>query len=81
MEKAATFRNVEREMERFMINLFKKRIREDGLNPRNLKGNWTEASAILQAHFGKVTRMADQNQHRLVNLYRLAVDELKPNRI
>jgi len=26
MEKAASFRNVEREMERFMINLFKRRI-------------------------------------------------------
>jgi len=47
MEEAATFRNVEREMERLMINLFKRRIRPDGLNPRNLKGNWSEASAIL----------------------------------
>jgi hypothetical protein len=81
MEKAATFRNVEREMERFMINLFKRRIRQDGLNPRNLKGTWSEASAILRAHFGKVTRMADQNQHKLLNFYRAAVDELKPDRI
>ena len=25
--------------------------------------------------------MADQNQHKLLNLYRAAVDELKPDRI
>lgn len=81
MEKAASFRNVEWEMERFMINLFKRRIRQAGLNPRNLKGNWPEASTILQVHFGTVTRMADQNQHKLLNLYRVAVDELKPDRI
>jgi len=68
-------------MERPMVNLSTRRIRHAGLNPRDRKGNWSEASAILQAHFGKVTRMADQNQHKLLNLYGVAVDELKPDRI
>jgi len=81
MEKAASFRNVEREMERFMINLFRRRIRQAGLSPKNLKGDWSKASAILQAHFGKVTRMADQSQHKLLSLYRVAVDELQRDRI
>jgi hypothetical protein len=77
MERAEPFRGVEREMERFMVNLYKRSIRKGGLNPENLKGTWSEASSILKAHFGKVTRMAEQNQHRLVTLYRVAVDEAK----
>lgn len=79
MKRAEPFRDVEREMERFMFNLYKRSIRKDGLDPKDLKGNWSEAGAILQARFGKVTRMADQNKHKLVNLYREAVDELKAN--
>ena len=79
MKRAETFGIVEREMERFMVNLYKRSIRKDGLDPKNLKGNWSEAGAILQAHFGKVTRTADQNKHKLVNLYRIAVDEVKAN--
>jgi hypothetical protein len=77
MKRAEPFSEVEREMDRFMVNLYKRSIRKDGLDPRNLKGNWSEAGAILQARFGKVTRLADQNKHKLVNLYREAVDELK----
>jgi hypothetical protein len=79
MEKAEKFGDVESAMDRFMINLFKKRIREDRLDSTNLKGAWSEVRAILQAHFGKVTRGAEQNQHRLVTLYRIAVDEVKTN--
>ena len=79
MKRAEPFRGVEREMERFMVNLYKRSIRKGGLNPENLKGNWSEASAILKAQFGKVTRTADQNQHRLVTLYRVAVVEVKAN--
>ena len=77
MERAEPFRDVEREMERFMVNLYKRTIREGRLDPKSLKGNWAEASTLLRAHFGKLTRMADQNQHRLVTLYRVAVDEVK----
>ncbi|HYR01730.1 MAG TPA: hypothetical protein VES58_00185 [Syntrophobacteria bacterium] len=77
MERAEPFRDIEREMERFMVNLYKRTIRRGGLNPKYLKGDWAEARTLLKAHFGKVTRMADQNQHRLVTLYRIAVDEVK----
>jgi hypothetical protein len=76
MKRVEPFSEVEREIDRFMVNLYKRSIRKDGLDPKNLKGNWSEAGAILQARFGKVTRMADQNKHKLVNLYREAVDEL-----
>jgi len=77
MERAERFRDVEREMERFMVNLYKRSIRGGGLNPKDLKGDWAEASTLLRAHFGKLTRTADQNRHRLVTLYRMAVDEVK----
>jgi hypothetical protein len=77
MERAEPFRDVERDMERFMVNLYKRSIRRGGLNPKNLRGDWAEASTLLKAHFGKLTRTADQNQHRLVTLYRIAVDEVK----
>ena len=77
MKRAEPFGNVEREMERFMVNLYKRSIRKDGLDPKNLKGNWSEASAILQARPGKVSRTAEENKHRLVTPYRIAVDEVK----
>jgi hypothetical protein len=79
MEKAERFGDMESAIDRFMINLFKKRVREDRLDPNNLKGTWSEVRAILQAQFGRVTRGAEQNQHRLVTLYRIAVDEVKTN--
>ena len=80
MKRAAPFADAEREMERFMVNLYKRSIRKDGLDPKHLKGNWSEAGAILQARFGKVTRTAEENKHRLVTLYRIAVDEEKEHR-
>jgi hypothetical protein len=70
---------VEREMARFMVSLHKRSLRKDGVNPKNLKGNWSEAGAIVQAHFEKVSRTAEENKHRLVTLYRIAVDEVKAN--
>jgi hypothetical protein len=77
MKKVEPFGSVEREMERFMVNLHKRSIRKGGLNPDNLKGNWAEAGSILQARFGKVSRTAEENKHRLVTLYRIAVDEVR----
>jgi hypothetical protein len=70
---------VEREVERFMVDLSKRSIRKGGLDPQNFKGNWSEPGAILQARFGKVTRTAEENKHRLVTLYRIAVDEMRAN--
>jgi len=76
MKRAQPFGKVEREMERFMVNIYKKSIQKGGLNPKNLRGSWSEAGAILQARFGKVTQTAEENKHRLVTLYRIAVDEV-----
>jgi|MudIll2142460700_1097286.scaffolds.fasta_scaffold1027829_1 hypothetical protein len=77
MEKPQAFTDVEAAMKRLMINLYKRKIREEGCNPHNLNGNWSEVSDILRGHFGKVTRVAEQNSQKLVGLYRIAVDELK----
>jgi hypothetical protein len=77
MKRVEPFGNMEREMERFMVNLYKRSLREHRLDPKNLKGTWSEAGAILQARLGKVSRTAEENKHRLVTLYRLAVDEVK----
>jgi hypothetical protein len=80
MKKAEKFEDVETVMERFMINLFKKRLREDRPDLDNLDCTWSEVRAILEAHFGRVTRVAAQNEYKLVNLFRTAVDEVKTNR-
>jgi hypothetical protein len=77
MKGAEPFSDVESEMERFMVNLYKRSLRKEGLDLRNLKGNWFEAGAILRARLGKVSRTAEENKHRLVTLYRIAVDEVK----
>jgi len=66
-------------MQRFMVTLHKRSLRKDGLDPKNLNGNWFEAGAILQARFEKVSRTAEQNKHRLVSLYWIAVDKVKAN--
>jgi len=70
---------MERQMERFMVNLYKRSLRKYGLDLKNLKGNWSEAGAILQVRLGKVSRTAEENKHRLVTLYRTAVDEVRAN--
>lgn len=64
-------------MERFVVNLCKRSIRKGGLEPKRLKGNCAKAGAILQTRLGKVPRTAEENKHRLVTLYRIAVDEVK----
>jgi hypothetical protein len=42
-----------------------------------LRGTWNEASEILKAHFGKITRTMVSNENKLRNLYQAAIDELK----
>jgi len=79
MKRAEPFGNMERQMERFMVNLYKRSLRKYGLDLKNLKGNWSEAGAILQVRLGKVSRTAEENKHRLVTLYRIAVDEVRAN--
>ena len=79
MKRAEPFGSMERQMERFMVNLYKRSLRKYGLDLKNLKGNWSEAGAILQVRLGKVSRTAEENKHRLVTLYRIAVDEVRAN--
>jgi hypothetical protein len=79
MKRAEPFGNMERQMERFMVNLYKRSLRKYGLDLSNLKGNWSEAGAILQVRLGKMSRTAEKNKHRLVTLYRIAVDEVRAN--
>ena len=79
MKRAEPFGNMERQMERFMVNLYKRSLCKYGLDLKNLKGNWSEAGAILQVRLGKVSRTAEENKHRLVTLYRIAVDEVRAN--
>jgi hypothetical protein len=63
--------------DRVMIDLFKKKIQETNLNAGQLKGSWAEAIDILRNHFGKISRIMDQNQYKLHNLYQIAIKELK----
>ncbi len=81
MENESTFRDVEALTKRFMINLYKKRIRETNLDPRRLEGTWAEASRILKEHFGRLSRVMDQNTHKLLSLYRIALEEVRNDRM
>ena len=62
---------------RLMIDLFKQKIQERGLDPGRLKGTWVEASDILQSHFGKLSRIMTNNQKSLQSLYQTAIKELE----
>ena len=81
METAGTFRDVEALTKRVMINLYKKRIRETRLNPARLKGTWAEASAILAEHFGRFSRVMDQNASKLLALYKIALEEIREGKV
>lgn len=74
--KQANTKDVGVMSDRVMIDLFKKNIRETGLDPKNLKGTWAEARHILQKHFGKVSRIMNSNQTNLQRLYQAALSEL-----
>ena len=76
MERADITTDVCEQTNRFTINLFKKKIIERELDPRQLEGTWPEACDILEAHFGRITRVMVQNSSKLLTLYRIAVLEL-----
>jgi len=81
MDTAGSFRDVEALAKRVMINLYKKRIRETRLNPARLKGTWAEASAILAEHFGRFSRVMDQNASKLLALYKIALEEIREGKV
>jgi len=77
MEKSDGITDVGEMKDRMMIDLFKKRLTEADADLTQLRGNWSEASEILKAHFGKITRTMVNNENKLRNLYQAAIDELK----
>lgn len=77
METNNVVKDVQQMAERLMIDLFKKKIQEKELRSDLLKGTWTEASQILQSHFGKVSRVMTSHQDSLQTLYQTAIKELK----
>lgn len=76
-EASSDLRDVQEMTDRVMIDLFKQRIQEMDLYPKNLKGTWSEASNILARHFGKISRIMSSNKESLHDLYKTAIKELK----
>ncbi len=58
--------------DRLMIDLFKQKIQERGLDLERLRGTWAEASDFLREHFGKVSRVMATNEKNLRTLYQAA---------
>ena len=77
MEKTDGITDVAEMKDRMMIDLFKKKLQEANADLTQLRGSWSEASEILKAHFGKITRTMVSNENKLRNLYQTAIEELK----
>ena len=63
--------------DRVMIDLFKRKINEMNRSPKQLKGTWHEAGDLLTTHFGKISRIMDQNKKNLLRLYQTAIKEMQ----
>ena len=70
-------KDVRQMSERVMIDLFKRKIHDMNRSPRHLKGTWHEAGDLLTTHFGKISRIMDQNKKNLLKLYRAAIKEVE----
>jgi hypothetical protein len=79
MQATDTIRDTRELANRFVVNLYKKKIRDGKLDPRCLKGTWSEASTLLETRFDKVSRI--ENDSKLVNLYLMAIGELNEGNI
>jgi uncharacterized protein YcgL (UPF0745 family) len=77
MEKMDGITDVGEMKDRMMIDLFKTKIQETKADLAQLRGSWNEASEILKAHFGKITRTMVSNENKLRHLYQAAIEELK----
>ncbi|UCG11595.1 MAG: hypothetical protein JSU72_13810 [Deltaproteobacteria bacterium] len=77
MEKVDGITDVGEMKDRMMIDLFKLKIQESNADLNQLRGSWSEASDILKAHFGKISRTMVSNENKLRNLYQAAIDELR----
>lgn len=70
-------RDVRQMSDRVMIDLFKRKINDMKRSPRHLKGTWHEAGDLLTTHFGKISRIMDQNKKNLLKLYQTAIKEME----
>jgi DNA phosphorothioation-dependent restriction protein DptG len=70
-------RDVRQMSDRLMIDLFKRKINDMNRSPRHLKGTWHEADDLLQTHFGKISRIMNQNKKNLLKLYQTAIKEME----
>jgi hypothetical protein len=70
-------RDVRQMSDRVMVDLFKQKISELNQAPRDLKGTWSEAGDFLITHFGKISRIMDQNKKTLLKHYQTAIKELE----
>ncbi|HYA01746.1 MAG TPA: hypothetical protein VEI04_01355 [Syntrophobacteria bacterium] len=77
MAKPGVLPDVDRIMDRLMIDLYKGQIRKTSLDPQALKGSWDEACTILEVHFGKLDDVVHSNERRLLSLYQAAIRELR----
>ena len=62
---------------RVMIDLFKRKINDMNRSPKHLTGTWSEAGDFLITHFGRISRIIDQNKKNLLKLYKAAIKEVE----
>ena len=77
MENPGERADVDRIMDRLMIDLYKGQIRKTNLDPRILTGSWDEACTILKVHLGRIDTVIQSNEGRLLSLYQTAIRELR----
>jgi hypothetical protein len=76
-EAELQLRDVRQMSDRVMVDLFKQKINEMNRAPRDLQGTWSEAGDFLITHFGKISRIMDQNRKTLLKHYQTAIKELE----
>jgi len=74
-------RDVRQMSDRVMIDLFKRKINDMNRSPRHLQGTWHEAGDFLTTHFGKISRIMDQNKKTLLKLYQAAIKEVEQSSV
>jgi hypothetical protein len=75
-EEEYHLRDVQQMTDRVMIDLFKQKINELQQSPSLLEGTWSEVDHLLKTHFGKISRVMNQNRVTLLELYKTAIKEL-----
>ena len=76
-EEKYHLRDVQQMTDRVMIDLFKQKINDMQRSPSHLKGTWSEVDDLLKTHFGKISRIMNQNRDTLLELYKTAIKELE----